>query len=170
MTTQDRLTLFFYLLTRGTPIKICDQPVSFSGLPWGAVNGLLKIVDELDGDPVFSSEPGEALARRMAARLLERSVQITPCTFPGCVKGQVTSAMIDSHCCAFDERPCGRCEGRGYLLPEPGVYRVRVADKDSHGKDYTLAVVEDDRSRVSFNGSDWDMSTEFTVEWLEKLA
>jgi hypothetical protein len=75
-TDRDRLTTFFYLLTRGTDRR--------DGLSWGHVT---RVIDDslsmeaaiandvaegrcLVGDPVFASVGAEALAREMARRLL----------------------------------------------------------------------------------------------------
>jgi hypothetical protein len=75
-TDHDRLTTFFYLLTRGTDRR--------DGISWGHVT---RVIDDclnmeaaiandvaegrcLVGDPVFASNGAEALAREMARRLL----------------------------------------------------------------------------------------------------
>jgi len=62
MTDRDRLTTFFYLLTRGTP--------GMPGLGWGSVHELIDTCKS-DSPVTFTSEAGEALARAMVDRLFK---------------------------------------------------------------------------------------------------
>lgn len=98
------------------------------------------------------------------------SVGLDRCDHPLCRDGKVTRCEgVDPKGYPYQarEEQCPRCSGRGYVLPAPGLYLVRVF---GYGDNTRVRGARVEHDCAEFTGDDWDLSEECKVKWLRKVA